>query len=86
MEHATVVSCPYFTATVAHGQQVRAQLKVEGVTGVSLDIRVHLNLYAHKHKLRKQGVSVCLHLPGVSSSLCLPCGRRQPQCNLYSQR
>ena len=29
---------------------------------------------------------LCVCTPGVSSSLCLPCGRRQPQCNLYSQR
>ncbi len=34
VEHAAVVSCPHLTATVAHRQQVRAQLEMDRLVKV----------------------------------------------------
>lgn len=61
VQHAAVVPRPYFRSTVVHRQQVRAQLDTEGLAGVSHVIQVHLNIYAHKRKLKKPlGVCVCV--------------------------
>lgn len=56
VERAFVVSCPYLTATVAYGPQIRVQLETDRLVEVSSGTLVYLT----KHQLDKLHACLCV--------------------------
>lgn len=83
MQLAGDVPRPHLTVTVAHAQQVRAELRTKHKSSIQFN-RSGSNQDGKKKKHIR--VAACFHIPGFSSSSSQSCGRVRPLCGPYSRR